>query len=901
MSVLTVFLAADGPAQGVRDVLRDLSAAGLVSPFLWIDDSAVVADSTRLRARETSAGSDTAVVLQDVLASRRIDRVRICVLVAGATQVDPESVRFVSELLTSNSGGARSSRLRLLLRRPGAEDGGATTLAGWHNLLIAPEDSRGPGMGHESLAPTADPLAVGRHAAPVIAGVTGLWNDAQHAPFDDEPVLPGNALRVVRSYYRRLDTARAEHDLRSELLDFGGLMPLPHDAGTNVLYADDVASATSTMARALWRKHSALLSGERADAPGAVEPRTIRFVQALRMFFSFLFAVLRNAPAQWVARVANRASASVASATQTTLFGSSTRGAYRVVVGGVDADGHKVAWTDYEAASKQIGAMLDAAGATPQPVTPDLSALWRDYARAALTLSDASERSAGLPPVQVGAHRAILRTAADVIPGPGDRFTDIPGMVSATLSLHAVEPADILGVTETRDRLRELEQDPTIGLDARRTSSALAAWWSRKQRSFAVSFGSILTGRLEATVNESRVLLERLDTSEQRQDLAEACAEQQAHMFRRVRIATVLFLLLAVAAGVFAWREIISWWWGGPAIAVCVLAWAAVVAIVCQRTQQFLERLLVERDAAARADAADRANLRVALREIEHLTGAYRQFLSWSRALGAFLVEPLGASEQTRTTSRTVGWGLPRHTAIASGTPSPEQVERVAEALRRDLFTVGWLTDPWDTVLGSAGAALGTAGHDIDRDPGLLAAKPGAGSGSALDEWSLRFDQGTIRATGAAVLWQRALAELTGTREELAHGLLETVEFFDGGVPRRVGVDEFVAGIGTRSDGVAFFDRSIFSDTASTKGLSAVSGETVTRVRVGCGLVAVTTQYTDGLSDEDLRATHVRRADVMEMQQIPEFELRPARQTSTSHDSVARTPFVVPVVDGLNF
>ena len=43
MDALTVFLAPDGAAGGVRDVLRDLSAAGLVEPFLWVREAAVIA------------------------------------------------------------------------------------------------------------------------------------------------------------------------------------------------------------------------------------------------------------------------------------------------------------------------------------------------------------------------------------------------------------------------------------------------------------------------------------------------------------------------------------------------------------------------------------------------------------------------------------------------------------------------------------------------------------------------------------------------------------------------------------------------------------------------------------------------------------------------------------------
>src|SRR5574340_502882 len=120
MTVLTVLLASQGPAQGVRDVLTDLSAAGLVSPFLWIDEGGIEPGATRVPVIEVADGTQSSRLLQDVLASRRIGRVRLCVLVPlldGAEPVGVESERAVSDLLVANSGAADVVRLRLLLAR----------------------------------------------------------------------------------------------------------------------------------------------------------------------------------------------------------------------------------------------------------------------------------------------------------------------------------------------------------------------------------------------------------------------------------------------------------------------------------------------------------------------------------------------------------------------------------------------------------------------------------------------------------------------------------------------------------------------------------------------------------------------------------------------------------------
>ncbi|MGW0024695.1 magnesium transporter [Rhodococcus sp. NPDC003383] len=901
--VLTLFVATPGPADGVRDVLRDLSAAELVSPFVWVDDSRLGEVGAPIPAVETVRGVDRTLTLQDVLASRHYDLVRLCVLVPTAAVAVPVRLRtetMLAELMSANSGGARCVRMRLLLHRPADEQSGLATpaLAGWHNLLVAPEDSRGPGMGHESLATTIDPIDTGRHAAPVIAGVTGLWTDIDHAPFDDEPVLPGNSLRVVRSFYRRLDTSHAEHQLHAELLDFGGQLPLPRDAGTAVLYVDDVPAASRQMAQALWTKHGHLLTSARVKTPTAAAPRVVSFRDALRMFGRFILAVLTNAPARLFGRIATLSSAALASATQNALFGS-TSGAYRVVVGGIDADGRRVAWTEYEAASRQIGAALDSAKGAPQSAAPDLSALWRDYARAALTLADASERSPGLPPIQVGAHRAVFRSASDIVPGPADDFTDIPGVVSATVHTHAVEASDVLGIAEMCDRLRGLEQDPVIGLDARRTGAAIKSWSATTRRSFASTFGSALADRLTADVAETRTLLERVKNAEELRDPAEESAEEHARMFRKVHLATVVAVAIAVVAGVLAWKDFISWWKAGPIIALCVLGWATALVVICRRSQQFLEDLLARREAATAAAEADRANLRAVLREVEVLTGAYKQYLSWNRALGAFLATPLGTPEHHLASRRRIEWGLPRHSAIGSGSPGDADTSRVADELRQDLFTVGWLTDPWDTLVGSAGAAVGLTARDVERDPSLLAVKAGAGSGSPLDEWSIRLHRGELESTGAAVLWDRALHELNGPRTELARDLLGDVEYRVDGVLRRTDVDEFLAGVGTAA-GAGFFDRSAFSDTASMKGLTRVAGEVASASPAGCGLVAVTTQYTEGISVEDLAVPHAPTASI-EIAEVPDIALRPAQPAVTRTDRPGAGLFSAPVIDGINF
>lgn len=912
MNVLTVILGSAGPAEGVRDVLTDLSAAGLVSPFLWVQDEAEQ-DITRVLATEVAGGVESPVLLQDVLASRTIDRVRVCVMVPcsrGSAIVDAGFERSIAELVSSNSGGAKVVRLRLLLHRPGGDlsDSAVLAPAGWHNLLVAPEDSRGPGMGHLSLRATDDPVEIGRHAAPVVAGVAGLWADSGHAPLDELPVLPGNVLRVVRSFYRRLDTSRAEDELRRQVLDFGGHLPLPSDSGTSVVYADDVASTTRAMAQAVWSRHRHLLEVQRVAAAAVPPRREIGLRQAMVLFLSFLGAVLRNAPAALFARAKHKLSSAVASTAQNAVFGSAP--AYKLVVNGVDAGGRRAGWEEYEAASKRIAADLDAAA--PQSYSEsaragvaDLSDLWRDFRRGALTLADGGERSPNLPAAHIGAHRAVLRSASDVVPGPGDRFTDFPGVVSATLDVQAVDPSDVLGINEIREQLRALEQDSALGLEARRTNAVLGTWAQRVGQSYAAAFGGILAQRLYATLDEVRGLVERIGASADLEDIAEVTAQRHRRLVRRVQLLTLVFTAIAVVAGVAAYLGWCSWWIGGTVIAVSVLGWCGSVTREFMSEEQQLFRLLADREAAAAARETAQTNLRAALRDVEIQSAAYRQYLSWSRALGAFLAKPLGTRNDVCVVRRTVEWGLPHSAAVASGSPDQDQIKRVAEQLRHDLLGTGWLSDQWDALVGSAADELGASGSDLRRSPEMLGSQPGAGSGSALDEWSMLLYEGRIEAGGSSRLWERARNELAKSDRELTRRLIDVVEFHEDGRGRRTDLDEFLSGVGKGSEGVdrGFFDRSIFTDLASTKGLTAVAMSPVATVPVGLGMVAVTTQFTEGVAEEDLILTAEGpgvRTEPREILQAPELPVRPT-QRAFGQQAPVPAAFTVPVVDGINF
>jgi len=245
-----VFVAPRGPASGVLDVLQDLSAAGLLQPFLWVDAATIEGLGTgrsELAALEVRGGRQMGTTVQTVLSNNRFQRLRVCVLVpllGDASSVSSAAEQQVAELVSSSSGASGLTRIRCAFTRPHSGAGtGVAARDGWHNIVVAPEDAQGPGFGHTLLPPSADPVDIGRHVAPVVASLAGLWAAVDHAPLDDEPVLPGDTVRVARSFYRGLDAASVEHELRTRFLSTEHGLPLPRLQGASVIYIDDVPLA----------------------------------------------------------------------------------------------------------------------------------------------------------------------------------------------------------------------------------------------------------------------------------------------------------------------------------------------------------------------------------------------------------------------------------------------------------------------------------------------------------------------------------------------------------------------------------------------------------------------------------------------------------------------------------
>ena len=734
MAALTVFLAPDGAASGVQDVLRDLSTAGLVAPFLWVRESTVLAardSGGRLPALSVLQGRPAETSLMAALTADRYDRVRLCSLIpltGGEQESESPAEPELATRLRAAAGHAHIVQVRCLLAVPG-DTGPQQVLGrdGWHNVLVSPEDARGPGEAHALLPRTTGPVDLARHVGPVLAALLGLWTGMSSSCLDDRPVPPARQVRLVRAFFRRIDASEVELHLRERTLTTT-TTPLPLEHGSAAAHTPDPAEACDAMVTALCRKHPEVLPRSRAEVAQATTER-IGWRQTVSWFFGFLWAALRNAPEEWFLAKKRQVAGVVARSVQGTVFGGSAS-AYRVIVNQMGPEGRPAAWYDLQQASEKAVELMTG---RPQHAAADLSELWRDFAAGALTLVDGGARDRTMPPIRVGNRLGVLRAAVQSVPDGGGDFTVSSAQVQARTDTRSVQASDVIGAGEFRTRLAALAADPRVR-DAGPTLAAFDDWQRVHARTYSVRLGQVLARGIDLTLGEIRTyvgLLEQLDA--ERTDDDELA--QHRRFGRRTRIVTLGALAaLLVVGGLW----LVGWADGSTALiiaGVVGLAWAATGVLNFVESQRALFQALTRQNVLPSQQEAIGANLREALEDLQRLSEAYGQFLVWSKVVGAVLQQPFGTMAPTDDRRVIIRRGLPLSTALGHAQVDDAQLAEVAAELRRGLFTSSWLSSTWDAAVSQAAALLGPRGHELGEAEHAIFAEP-SGPGSLLEEWA---------------------------------------------------------------------------------------------------------------------------------------------------------------------
>lgn len=854
MRVLTLLLAPEGPLEGVRDALTDWSAAGLVDDFHWIEPAMLEGTDASLLVHE---GELFAASLQSLAGRERIDGIRLCVLVPaipGAAPTTRDEEQGVIDLLDRSFSNVPVTRVRAIVTR--ADENASVpglVVAGWHNVVLSPEDSTGPGLGRTRLDAVTDTADLGRHAAAGVAGLLGLWSGVEHSPLDGERLIDGQRARLSRSYFRRIATGEVTQRLREGVLSVDDGLPLPAQFGVQTVYVDDVAVANENMAARLWHKHANVLRGPReTHTPAQAAP--IGAAEALKLFFSFLWAAVKNAPRAWLSGLSNEVNTGAAGAVQGLVYGREPA-AYSVFVQGVTSNGMPASWLDYRNAASSLDRLFEeASGQRELAPYADLAVLWQDYAAASLTLGDAGERVPGLTPTMIGGQPGVIRHVEQIVPSSNDAFSGLRPHVASSVSAQSVEPFDALGTHDLERRIRVVAEQPAMSIDASGGLDQLQRWKGRFGQSFAARVGGRIAGAMVDVQREIRDLFGHLHHAASSGDLLSGFQSQQRQLATIMQILAIMSLVAIAVSVVFGIIELLAWWVVVLVVLGVLVVWFGAALVVFMQGQRELFAIINRRREDVSAEEVARRNLRHALRDARRLGEAYGQFLGWSRVIGGVLNNPFGERATEIEFDDRGLTGMPLSTRVGTVVADEAHLGNTVMRLRRDLYSTGWLTECWNAALEGAGSRIGPRGVELEGQPQLIFRERGDGEGSLLNLWgrSLSVD-GMDPAIGERK-WRSIMSELQTQHAGTVSELVRHVR--DANDPNGPPVDyaAFMAGLDREVDpGLDRLDDRVLTETAQTRGRSRIERSEPQHSQHGLDRMSCLTQLSDSFDDYELR------------------------------------------------
>ncbi|MBK6887963.1 MAG: hypothetical protein IPH03_16935 [Tetrasphaera sp.] len=724
-------------------------------------------------------------------------------------------------------------------------------IVGWHNVVISPDDAAGPSRPHTTLDGPATDEDLARYALPAVAVVGALFDTVQAAPFDDVPAPPSGEFRVLRAFARRLDGATVGQALQMQVLEMTRGYPLVVMEGgtTRATYVEDVDRANLDMAKSLWALHAdVLMSGRRNPALAPVEDLSLW--KAFKMLWGFLWAALKNAPADWAKKVIYSGKSWVANTATAAIFGQNS--AFSVVVGGVRGAPGDSSW---QTQLRALGALENSLGRDDEghQVHARLDSLWKDLIAGGLTLLDGGEsRHPEMPAARIGSEIGILRFGTMLAPSKvSQSFTDIPGPVRAATGTASLAPYDTLSIRRFHQRLRQIQADPTAGVDAKSTEEKFQEWWRGVGSTFTAKVALRVSDAFEQRLQEILENTQILQAAGSASDLPAEIEKEQRGLARRLRWLFVGLILLVGATVALGALALIAWLIASIMLTVFVLAWLIGSVITFMRGQQRLFQLKNQRAVAlGRAEAAE-YNIAAAIRDARRCGDAYGLLQFWAEALAVFAGDPLG--RRGAEEARSEGPDSDHSLAVQFGRAEVDDVEvaRTANGIRRVVFPAGWLDRIWKTFLDGASGLLGVRGTSLLDDSDLMYRQRAVQEDDLLPAWATELEKRGVPGVAGQQVWDGIVTGLQTTARVQLDGLLGRVSTEAEGVT--VPLRDFLGGLTAEVENPTAFPTGIFSASAVINNLARPVATWCQERAEGLSRTVVLTQISDAMPSEFLR------------------------------------------------
>lgn len=764
-----LFMGSGLVADEIRANLSNYAAMGLTTQFGWIETTS---DATTPRLRYFNPESEELVsvdsldaVLQNATSRNGYRGVMAVCLDPMGEPGDSDAVDFgiVNSWVAAldNRLSTPVKRVRVLLPRQPLRHVEVQPVMAFANFALAAEDSEKPDSAVVPIQYSGDPHQVASVAAPSLLSLCGLWQGQASCAFLDEYgelVSTGGEhdFRLVRAYHRLIEATEAEHLLHEKACDVSQQLPIPVtvDGRHMVVQSDPERVAGDLSQNLLGYFQNQLITPQTPQ----VTPETTQTdaMKALGGFFRDFFRMVIGKPSDWRAVATHYFDSKVANAVQNALYGDAT--AVEVTYGSASGRGQKSLASMTSEANAAYNQVKYVEKQTQNRYIVDepaaLNDLWSGYRDVAQTLVDGTNRRGDqFAPKDSQQVPAIVPEGWYSVPDPAEAFEghhpvieDSVGKDESETTILPFDPLEAESYSRDLDFVAGQTTDPAI----HKMREKFREWKDKQSRSFAWRTGESLH-QLWQRASENR------DGAEARfrsitEELAELerrdFAEENRKLTRTLRIFAIIWavlMVLIVYMGIshyndqmvfFGWQPTLDWRWAVLSGFLVTVAILGIQMAIFANARKGIAAARQRLEVLSKNQEVEWTNFCSASEDAVRLSGAYRQFLSWSTLLGHAFAHPLGKPNSQKKAVTLPTSGLARGTQLGSARLPDESVDRIVGALRSEIYGRDWASEAFERVLTSAEKVLIDSGQAGAVNSSDLLGQQGRGSRSKLDQVS---------------------------------------------------------------------------------------------------------------------------------------------------------------------
>ncbi len=766
----------------VFQVVSDWTLAGLAGESVWIDSG------NPGEVHQIDESGITKIGINDWMSSGLKDGVQLRIFALqvlrdaknGVPFETIQSVLSAHPQLTQASGGL----VNILVPVDGLEKvNGSVFFEHRLNIVVAPADGTAPSSAHNLV--TKKSPEVFSHAAAGLVSVAGFWHGQDESPLEklnqNRVLGPGQNTMLSRAFVRYVDASDLVNNLvHSVALTDVSVLPVAiDDKGKpfDFLSEGQAQAAIDSISTAFYKENEAQLGFKQPPAFRSGPLKSIGFIDAIKLYFSFVFKWLWAAPGEWAREKIANAKKSIAASGQRFL-GSDSQ--YEVIVKGVSVRSHD-SNTELDLSQEILDAARAGLGSSHliPPASP--YQLWESMVSATCNLADGGVGFESINLPSVGADRVLVRDPKLLTPDSRSNNFDVPARLPIPMSGARLRSDDPYSAYVVMDQIEEAlknasELSPVTYNELHQLKLNLQSW-VQNNRSFVWQIGLKLALQLNKARAESRAMLmvsQNLGTEFQLEE-----AERNA---RKALWNVIKGGLLIAALGGLAWLVqafllflttkswpgtlAAGWWLPALIFAGVLLIWNLVgLAAFNGKVGEFfdLEKKINEEKARSRWAAA---NLQVVLQELHRLASLYGQYRLWVKVLSPLFYREPEAATSTSSSKTSIKnlTDLPKSVVVAELSPSPEAREELFSRVRNSFYKRGWLkttldryiderglnvNDIWsDTAQSSNSELLKLASISADTDSAKLLSDLAGSSAKDLATQGANFQSWTVLVRG---------------------------------------------------------------------------------------------------------------------------------------------------------